>query len=216
MWRIYLFSYEHFWFLQALIIIFFLTSLVESVGGLGTLGRYLVALTVSLAVRWCEPFNGSELFSISQAIYFLPFFLLGFGANRYRQFFFSPAIVCITIAAFLAGHGIHAYGLFGAADTLQDKHGLIAILVGFSTTLLAIRLFPRQHFLAYIGGYSFAIYLYHPLFAAAVRITGGHLGAVPLSALFWLGLATGIAGPVLMEMFVSRWQVTRYLVLGQK
>jgi glucan biosynthesis protein C len=215
-WRIFLFSYQHFWFLQALIVIFFLVALMDSVGALSTLGRYIFALAASLALLSYQPFDSSELFSVSQAIYLLPFFLLGLGANRYRRFFFSPAMVRVAIAAFLVGHGVHAYGFLATADSFQDRHSLIAILVGFSTTLLAVRYLPRQHFLAYIGAYSFAIYLYHPIFAAAVRIAGDRLGEVPLSALFWLGLTAGIAGPVLVEKFARRRRVTRALVLGLK
>jgi surface polysaccharide O-acyltransferase-like enzyme len=214
-WRIYVFSYEHFWFLQALIIVFAVTMLAESVGGLSTLGRYLAVLIGSLLLFWYEPLDGIELFSFSQSVYLLPFFLLGIGANRFRCFFFSPTVIGLTIVAFLAGQSIHAYDVFELQGGTLDRRSILAIIVGFSTILLAIRWLPRQRLLAYIGGYSFMIYLYHPLFPAAIRIAGSSFEKVPLSALFWMGLAAGLAGPILMEMLVSRYRVARTLVLGQ-
>jgi len=215
-WRIYIFSYEHFWFLQGLIIIFPATMLIETLGGLASLGRQLAVLVKALLLYRYEPLQDIDLFSLSEGIYLFPFFLLGIGANRFRHFFFSPAVVGVTIVAFFLGLCIQVYEVFELYDSPQDKRSALAIIVGFSTTLLVIRWLPRQRLLAYIGAYSFAIYLYHPLFAAAIRMVGSRVAAAPLSALFWAGFAAGVAGPILMATLVSRHRVTRTIMLGQK
>ena len=216
MWRVYLFSYEHLWFLQALLLIFLLTVLLESVGALANLGRQLAVLVVSLVLSSYIPIQSIAFFSISEAVYLLPYFLLGLGANRYRQFFFSAVIVGLTTVAFLASFGLQLYDLYWGTRSLQDKQGILAVVVGFSATLLAIRRLPSQRALATIGTSSFVIYLYHPLFAAAIRMVGGYLGDLPVSVLFWSGLAMGIAGPIVMEILARRPTLTRLAVLGQK
>jgi glucan biosynthesis protein C len=215
-WRIYVLSYEHFWFLQGLMIVFALSLLLESLRALATFSRYLVALIGSLLLFFYEPLEGIALFSFSQAVYLLPFFLLGIGANRFREFFFSPAMLVATIAAFLAGLGVQAQDVLELHGDTQERRSMLALTIGFSATLLAIRWLPRPRLLTQIGGYSFVIYLYHPLFAAAVRIAAGSSEALPLSAVFWAGLAAGIAGPIAIELLARRYRVSRILVLGQR
>jgi hypothetical protein len=55
-----------------------------------------------------------------------------------------------------------------------------------------------------IGASSYPIYLYHPLFVAAVLFAAGIHFASSTSLLFVLGAVAGILGPMLMERGARR------------
>ena len=58
---------------------------------------------------------------------------------------------------------------------------------------------PRMRLMEKIGGSSYAIYLYHPLFVAAALFAAGAPVATSTSLLFVLAGVAGIVGPMLME-----------------
>ena len=92
---IYLYPYHHFWFLQALFVVFLLLVALEAMGALATLRRYCLVLGVSIACFLLLPDQGHFFFSLPQAVYILPFFLLGVGANRYQNYLLSNLRLCV-------------------------------------------------------------------------------------------------------------------------
>ena len=62
-----------------------------------------------------------------------------------------------------------------------------------------MQLLPRLRFMEMIGGFSYTIYLYHPLFIAAVLFAAGAHAMISKSLLFILASAAGIVGPMLMH-----------------
>jgi peptidoglycan/LPS O-acetylase OafA/YrhL len=66
-----------------------------------------------------------------------------------------------------------------------------------------------------IGGSSYAIYLYHPLFIAAVLFAAGAQAGAPTSLLFVGAGVAGIAGPMLMEHVSRRIPAGQLLLEGR-
>ena len=92
-WRIYVFPYVHLWFLQAIALIFAALVVLERVGALATFRRFAATLVCAMAAG--ATIGGlayESLFSYENAIYLLPFFLLGLGANRFREVLLRPAV----------------------------------------------------------------------------------------------------------------------------
>ena len=73
-----------------------------------------------------------------------------------------------------------------------------------SAGLCGLRLLPRMPVMERIGASSYVIYLYHPLFVAAVFAGLGVLPALPTTLLFAVAAAAGLAGPIVMELVAAR------------
>lgn len=71
-------------------------------------------------------------------------------------------------------------------------------------------------FMAFIGNYSYAIYLLHVFFTAASKITAKSTGINDIWLLFVPGTTLGTAGPILIEVVASRYDITRTLLLGKR
>jgi peptidoglycan/LPS O-acetylase OafA/YrhL len=67
-----------------------------------------------------------------------------------------------------------------------------------------------------LGGYSYAIFLFHVLFAATSRVVLGRLGVKDESLLVLGGLSVGLLGPVVLSMVFSRFNFTSVLFLGER
>ena len=73
-----------------------------------------------------------------------------------------------------------------------------------SASLCALQLLPRVRLMEQIGGSSYPIYLYHPIFVAAVISGAGAALALPASFLFLVAGAAGIVGPMVMQRAAKR------------
>jgi peptidoglycan/LPS O-acetylase OafA/YrhL len=74
----------------------------------------------------------------------------------------------------------------------------------------------RSKALTWLGGYSYAIFLFHVLFAATSRFVLGRLGVKDESLLVLGGLSCGLLGPVVLSMIFSRFNFTSVLFLGER
>lgn len=77
-WRIYFYSFDHFWFLQA---IFLVTTALEAAGAMATFERWAIVFTLAALVNLWPPPVG--FFSMLPAARLLPHFLLGVGIARF-------------------------------------------------------------------------------------------------------------------------------------
>ncbi len=216
-WRIYLFPYAHFWFLQAIILVFAVVIALEALQLLSNIRRYTVVLAIAMALHlYARQQNASTaLFSAVHATYLAPFFLLGLGANRFRAVLLQPACIWISFACFLGAMTIHSITI-AAHGEIAEQGTLLGLVIGVSGTLTLIHLFPHCRPLELLGTYSFTIYLFHPFFVAASRsilklaqVTSTELG-------FVLGLAAGVLGPPVLDRALRGMPLPRRLLLGQR
>ncbi len=214
-WRIYFFPYVHFWFLQAMIVIFASVALMERFGALATVQRYAVALLVALAMNLLNPLDPDFFFGLQHAIYLLPFFLLGLGANRFRQLFLSSAVMWTCTVAFLVTMSLHAQAVLTPDAPLAARGTLLATAISCSGVLTLLYWFPYVRALERIGQYSFTVYLYHALFAAAARKAVQMTGIQSFEVMFLTCMVAGLFGPVVVELVAKRIPLARQLLLGQ-
>ena len=212
---LYVYPYKHFWFLQALFAVFLLLIALESMRALATFPRYLAVLVATVCGFLLVPDLERCFFSLTNATYILPFFLLGLGVNRYRQVFFSHPIGIASIVILAVGMG--AEGLRMSLDPTHEVHrrALIAIAIGMSAAICIARWLPNLRPLRFIGYYSFCIYLYHAMFLNDVRHLSHSVHVSTAWVLFPLQLAVGLAIPILVHLLAHRSRLTRLLVLGE-
>ena len=201
-WTIYAYPYWHLWFVQALLVVFAALVVLESLSALSTFTRFIGIFALSIALYAYGPFESSNVFGLHNATYLLPFFLGGLAAHRFRDLLQQRPALIASVLCFVASQGIHTYIVMTRSlapiDPLTNRSAL-NLVIGLSASLSALQLLPRLRYLEEIGGSSYAIYLYHPLFvAAALFLTGARVGT-PTSLLFVVAGAAGIVGPMLME-----------------
>jgi peptidoglycan/LPS O-acetylase OafA/YrhL len=201
-WTIYLFPYWHLWFVQALLLVFAALVVLESLGTLSTFPGFVMVFALSLGLYFSAPFEQTNVFGLHNATFLLPFFLWGLGAHRYREVLRHRRALIATVICFVLTQGFHSYIVFTRAlapiDPVEYRSGL-NLLIGLSASLCALQLLPRVRLLEELGGSSYAVYLYHPLFVAAVLVATGAPAATPTSLLFVVAGAAGLLGPMLME-----------------
>lgn len=214
-WRIYFYPTYQFWFIQALLVDFVFIALLEASGALSTVGRFVaVLMTAIMALVWL-PAPPVELFSIPWAEYLLPFFLLGLGANRFRAQLLTSTVASASLALLCACLAIHSTSIGDPAYRL-DRGSPLGVAIGCSAGLCAICWMPRFLWLRLLGGYSFAIFLYHGLFiavAAHLCKQAALLAAMPLGTVL---VSVGIGGPMLLHRAIHRNRSLRSAMLGMR
>jgi glucan biosynthesis protein C len=216
-WTIYLFPYWHLWFVQALLLVFVAVIAFESLGALSTLRQFLLVFALALTLYSGGLFEGHEILGLNNATYLLPFFLAGLAAHRYRNVLQTPRALTLTLVCLLWSQGWHSYIVLTRTvppiDPVAHRSAL-NLLIGISASLSALQLLPRLGLLGKIGGSSYPIYLYHPVFVAAALSGVGARLPVPTSLLFVMGGSLGIIGPMLLEQAAARIPGGRLLLEG--
>lgn len=205
---------NHFWFLQAVFIIFMFVGLLEWRGLLRGMTR-LYLLFAFAAVMFLLPPFPVDAFGINGAVYLLPFFVAGMiGQEKVdalkQSFKVAGPLVFVLIALVL---------LYVAAvdrELIVDRRSLIGLVVGCVSCIALLSSDMRAKWLTWLGGYSYAIFLFHVLFAATSRFVLGRLGVKDESVLVLGGLLCGLLGPVVLSMIFSRFNFTSVLFLGER
>lgn len=197
----------HFWFIESLFIVFLVILPLERMNLLSYNGTFILVFSVSLLLYLFFPLT--KLFSISGVTYLLPYFLFGLWCGRFKVIEAIPkaAVLSVACVAFLC--------LAWLGDEGFSKRSIFAIAIGIigCAVLLGSRLNIRVF--AWVGEYSYTIYLLHIFFTAASRILLSRLGVESTYALFVSGCLAGLLGPVLVERALGRFYLFRLLVSGQ-
>lgn len=211
LWRIYLFPFAHYWFLQALLVVFALFALLELTG---VTRRPNGLLLVLLAAGLCYPHRQllPDLLALQKALYLLPCFLFGVLYHRVLESRLRrhrplalPLLTLLTLAALTF------------TPVLDDTSALGRLSLGLSLLLLLLAATAnlRVPLLARLGRYSFAIYLLHVFFTAATRLALERLGLNQPLPGFVLGLGAGLLGPMLIHLACAPLPWARLLLFGQ-
>jgi fucose 4-O-acetylase-like acetyltransferase len=204
-WTLHIYPVGHFWFLQSLFLVFLVVLLLERMKALQTSAQVVFAFGASslLYVLWEPP----RLLSIYGAVFLMPFFLGGLASKRFQ---FNQARMVSIAAIALMGAGLYV-ALLLERGNLAD---LATIVLGLSTSFLLLQSRFDNRALAYLGTFSFAVYLLHVFFAAASRMALIRMGVSDIYVLLAAGVFVGVTGPVLSAMLIMRYQLLNFLLLG--
>jgi surface polysaccharide O-acyltransferase-like enzyme len=208
--------YQHFWYLQALLLIFLVVGLLDAMGWLfrpavfAALSAVAVALNLTFA-NSLEP--EVDLFSISQAAYLLPYFLLGVAFTRFQDTFAAAPVRLAAVVALAAGTLIHQAALWDLISVNIERTSILGLLCGTTASLVLLRIMPRMSLFRTIGKHSYAIFLHHMFFQAACRIVLVRLDAQDWQ-IFLAAVAAGCIGPMVLQRLASVNPWTRTALLG--
>ena len=212
LWQLLVFPYAHFWFLQAILILFILIGLVDGAAdNRAELPLFALAMLVALS-----GVSGPNIFSINQALILAPFFTFGMCCFRYRRWLERHAVSIAVFAStlFLASFAIST-ARYIADPLTSPQHGMFqAMTFGMSLCVLLLIWCPRHQASRRIGAFCFTIYLYHVIGTAAMRIALNGLGVSDLAVHLPLGILAGIALPVAIHLGALRHPALAAIILG--
>lgn len=206
-WLLHIVPVAHFWFLEALFIIFCVVMALEH--GRLLLSPQRFAGVWALSVLAYSFWQSTAYFAVSGAVYLMPYFLAGVACQRFEL----RSVPARWLAA--AVLGLAGVWLTALPQPLGQGISLPGLLVGLSAAFLLLRSGWRWPALAYVGSFSFAIYLMHVFFTAGSRMAFTRLGVVDVLVLFGLGTLLGIAGPMLAALVIRRSARLKLWLLGE-
>lgn len=205
---------NHFWFLQAVFIIFMFVGFLQWRGLLQTMTR-LYLLFLFSAVAFLLPPFAIDAFGINGAFYLLPFFVTGMICHE-KVAVIKQSLKVIGPVVFVLISIALLYIAAVDRELIVDRRSLVGLLVGCASCVALLSSDMRSKALIWLGGYSYAIFLFHVLFAASLRFAFGRLGITDDSVLVIGGVLCGLLGPVLLSNVFSRFALTSVLFLGER
>lgn len=200
----------HYWFVESAFLVFVVIWMLER-GNLISSGKGF-AITLLLTCALYLTVRGWHWLGIQGAIYLLPYFLVGLACARFslEKRLLDPwtklGLVVLAVGAIVT---------LGMPIPEPDRRTLGMLVAGISLCLLCFStgiVIPR---LARLGGYSYTIYLFHVFFTAAARIGLDLLHIKHLGIQLVLGVILGLAGPVVLQRSLSRFQWLTLLLMGR-
>jgi peptidoglycan/LPS O-acetylase OafA/YrhL len=214
-WRIYLYPWAQFWYLQALFTIFIVVFFIEKSSLLKKL-RYFIPITAIMIslVAILNRHHYSGTFSINGTLYIAPFFLLGMGINRFSKFFNDRIVVVISLLIIISGMALQQLYWYQVTDYNPGRRSLLILLMSCSAIIILFHFRRNVRFLSWLGFYSYAIYLFHVFGGAGSRILFTSLGLSSKPLLFISGMIFGLMIPILAEAIILRFAWLKFLLLG--
>ncbi|MDO6413765.1 acyltransferase [Sphingomonas sp. BIUV-7] len=189
------FAYEHFWYIQSLLVIFFVIALCDAVWQPDWISLLLGAFGLSTlcALSAYHPF-----LSLGGALTLAPLFLIGMVFRDRAAVLSSPAFdrlaggaVLIYLLGYIANQLI--FHMPGQPATLGYCMG------GGATAFLLFRYTPAIRGLNLLGEYSLSVYLWHPAAAGLARTVVYRFAPESgMLLLFAAMLTTGLLVPISM------------------
>lgn len=214
-WRVWVFSYDYFWFLQSLLLIFLAIVVVDGLSLANRWWSWLIVLVLACIAQRVVP--GSDVFSFWGLLYLLPSFLIGLGLQRFGNRDQTRVVMVVATVVALGAGMAHQLAWFDVFKADLARTEWLAQAFGIALAVALILRCPRLRGLIWLAAVSYTIYLYH---GPGLAI-GERLGRVIASdAVVWVTLgfkfAFGLAIPIVLDLVLRRLIVTRLIVLGRK
>ncbi len=213
-WKIYIFPYEHFWFLQSIFLIFIFIALIDHFELISTEKKWLIVFVLTAIGRSLLPHLEHNYFSYEGFLNLLPFFVLGCGIERYRNLFTNKTIIRGLLILFMLSVTIQQYLLVNGTEINFLELTLLSLLVASSGIILLFYIRKDISVISNLGHFAYGIYLFHVFGTAGSRILLMNLNITNTTVLFSIGLLAGLGIPIFIELLLERSQVLRMAFLG--
>ncbi len=207
---IHLLPVAHYWFVESLFWVFVLVWALERHDLIATPAGFGSALVLAAALYLMV--RGPHWLGIEGAIYLLPYFLVGLAVSRFSmQIFLATVSVRVGLTVLIVG----AVLAMGMPVPNPDRRTVAMLVTGVSLCLLLVSSGLVSRWLAWVGRYSFSIYLFHVFFTAFARLALTQLKVDELLLHILFGVVVGVVGPMALEPVVSRYRWPALLLLGK-
>lgn len=213
LWRIYIWPFGVYWYLHALFLIFLVMVVLDRLALLATRSRFAVVFLAAIALFFAAP-HAPGMFGLGYAIYLLPFFLWGVGVNRFGDLVAAGAGRAIAMAVGVAAVIATIVVLGLDVDIAHDRLSVFGLVVGLCVTLGVQTWRMTNPWLARLGTFSYAVYLFHVFGSAGARIVVRRVIDVT-PVVFAASLAGGLLVPIAIALLARRHPWPRLLLLGE-
>jgi fucose 4-O-acetylase-like acetyltransferase len=211
-WRLLIFPYLHFWFLQAILTLFVVIGLTDA----ATRHRHHLWLLAIATLFSLSRLKLPPYFSLDQAAGLAPFFILGICVYRGGAWIDARkaplTLVTLTVMLACLCWKLWRYTQTGMIDL--DRRDIETLAMGAALCLLLIFYIPTHPWAKVIGRVTFTIYLYHVLGTAAARIALNKLGIDMLPVHLLCGVIAGLMLPTALHLIAACHPLTSKLLLG--
>jgi glucans biosynthesis protein C len=215
LWRIYIFPYAQFWFLQALFLVFVFVAVLEYYQLMSSFRGWLISSAiVSVIYIAANSFLQLNFFSFSGFLYLFPFFIFGLGIKRFYRLIFKKQVLLIFLFIMLFAFLLQQYNWFKPVIKLLILNRLLNYVVSITGICLLFYIRKPIGFLTILGYSSYCIYLFHVFGTAGSRVFLQIFGVENRLIIFIIALALGMAMPMIVEKFIVRSKVLRKFFLG--
>lgn len=220
-WKIYIYPYTIYWYLPALFLVFICVAICDTIKILTSKYKFFFCFLVAtlLCIAEVSHFISASVpnyFAFKNALYLLPFFLLGIGLNRFNNVLCSVFLKKIYLIGFIVGVLLQQAHYFFPQETYFYEKLHFAIFIGMIASAYLINLHINNQFFVYFAKYAYAIYLFHGFGTSGGRIILNYLGINNQLLILFTSTAIALFGSILTEYILIKWKVTRLLLLGKK
>jgi glucans biosynthesis protein C len=216
LWKIYVIEYQHFYFLQAIFLIFIFIGIIDHFKLMVTFRNFLILFLVTALLRNFIPRFMPNVFSVCDFISLLPFFILGCGINRFSDLFREKSIIRPATIVFILAILVQQFVWFSRYNMNYIEINTLSLFVACPGIIVLFYVRKNIPFMSKIGYYAYGIFLFHVFGTAGSRIFLWHFGVYNNILVFSSGLFFGIFIPVIIELILEKWKITRMLFLGLK
>ncbi|WP_062466020.1 acyltransferase family protein [Demequina maris] len=214
-WLVY--SVGPYWFLLATFWVYAVVALADSFGLLNRRWAVGLAFGVLLAVQVVlNPYDASSFLQFAKATYLGMFFLAGLAATRFGWRNASRRTVVIVAASAGALFVATQLQLLGVWDSgWSERQDLVGIALGIAFPLTVLGFGLSNRFVAWIGHYSYGIFLLHPFMVAGSRAAFESVGVSSTTVRVILVTAVGLFGSIGVVLVMRRFAIGR-IALGER
>ncbi len=214
-WKIYIFPYEHFWFLQSIFLIFISIAIIDHFKLAASVRNWSLIFLIAVLMRYFL-YVPDDFFSINGYLNLLPFFLLGCGIQRFEAIYTGKKIILIPLILFIITIIIQQYIWFSGTKLTLDETNILSLCVACPGIVLLFYIRKNIGIISKIGYYAYGIYLFHVFGTAGTRILLLKSGVDQNAIVFAVGLIFGLGVPIIIELIFEKSKVMRRCFLGLK
>ncbi len=218
LWRIYIFGYGQFWFLQALFQVFIAIIFLEVLNITTNFKGWLISLIISAIILIAVmQYITYDIFNFKRFLYLLPFFILGIGLNRFRDILFKKEVVVFVVIVLISSLIVQQLKWFHFLPRDHGRFGYVGVVVGITGIFIIFKVRGVNRHLANLGYYAYGIYLFHVFGTAGSRIISKIIGIENTGLLLLIGIFFGLGFPILLEKYLLlRSPILKNVFLGLK
>lgn len=218
-WKVYVYGTGHFWFVQAMFLVFIMIGVLDALNALTTGKRWIVALVTAACLNVLVSVPPSyNIFSFTGFLDLLPFFLVGYGMHKFAAAIRFRQVLIASATVFTVSFGCRIVIILTSGWEYDYVNRIVSVCVGLSAIviLVLIRRAIGLGVLSWLGRYSFSIYLLHVFGSAGSRLLLGMVGIESDAVVFGLSYVAAVGLPILFEKTFGRIGWISWTVLGQR